>query len=97
MGIPGGGPASAVALIEHLRGIRGDLLPTLLDFQKRLRQPGLDRTLVRIADGLMWGSYPDTWLNRLLGVAPRPPGNTLPEEMKTEMRERGASLGGRSG
>lgn len=56
MGILGGGPASAVALIKHLRSSGDDLRPTLLDYQERLRKVGLDRSLVRIADGLMWGS-----------------------------------------
>lgn len=75
MGIPGEDPASAVALIEHLRAIRGSLLPTLLDFQEKLGHRSLDRTLVRIADGLIWGSYPDTYLSRRPGVAPRPAGS----------------------
>jgi hypothetical protein len=56
MGILGGGPTAAVALMEHLRAIRGELRPTLVDYQGRLRELGLDRTLVRIADGLIWGT-----------------------------------------
>lgn len=56
MGILGGGPASAVALIEHLRAIRGELLPTLLEYQAQLSRLDLDRPLVRIADALIWSS-----------------------------------------
>jgi hypothetical protein len=64
MGIPDAGGKGAVALIEHLRSLRTDLLPTLLDLKQRLRDEGYDRTLVRITDALIWGSYPDTWLQR---------------------------------
>jgi len=62
MGIPGEDGASAAALIEHLRNLRGDLLRTLVDIRKRLLQRGYDRTLLRIADILIWRSYPDTRL-----------------------------------
>jgi hypothetical protein len=62
MGIPDVGADSGVALVEHLRAVRKDLLPILLDIQSRLRQRECDRTLVRIADSLMWSAYPDTWL-----------------------------------
>jgi hypothetical protein len=64
MGIPGNDGASAVALIEHLRTLRTALLPTLRDLRRTLRKEGYDRTLLRIADGLIWGSYPDTWVQR---------------------------------
>ena len=64
MGIPDAGGKGAVALIEHLRLLRTDLMPTLLDLQERLRGAGYDRSLVRITDALIWGSYPDTWLQR---------------------------------
>ena len=62
MGIPNVGADSGVALVEHLRAVRKELLPILLDIQERLRQRGCDRTLVRIVDSLLWSAYPDTWL-----------------------------------
>ena len=64
MGIPGDTGASAVALIEHLRSLRAELRPVLVDLQRELRKRGYERTLVRIADALVWSSYPDTWLGR---------------------------------
>ncbi|HXN91778.1 MAG TPA: DUF6308 family protein [Candidatus Sulfotelmatobacter sp.] len=64
MGIPDVGADSGVALVEQIRAIRNDLLPTLLDFQERLKERGCDRTLVRILDSLLWSGYPDTWLKR---------------------------------
>lgn len=64
IGIPNVGADSGVALVDHLRAVRKDLLPILLEIQSRLRQRGCDRTLVRIADSLMWSAYPDTWLKR---------------------------------
>lgn len=64
MGIPDVGAESGVALVEEIRAIRNDLLPTLLDLQGRLRERGFDRTLVRILDSLLWSGYPDTWLKR---------------------------------
>jgi hypothetical protein len=64
MGIPDVGAESGVALVEQIRVIRNDLLPTLLDFQERLKGRGCDRTLVRILDSLLWSGYPDTWLKR---------------------------------
>jgi Family of unknown function (DUF6308) len=64
MGIPIVGADSGVALVEHLRAVRKELLPVLLDLQKRLRHQGCDRTLVRIVDSLLWSAYPDTWLKR---------------------------------
>lgn len=64
MGIPDVGAESGVALVEHLRAIRSDLLPTLRSLQNRLREMGCDRTLVRILDSLLWSGYPDTWLQR---------------------------------
>jgi hypothetical protein len=38
--------------------------PVLNDIQARLRAVGIDRTLVRIMDVFVWGSHPDTWLQR---------------------------------
>jgi hypothetical protein len=60
MGIPGDDGASAAALIEHLRNLRGDLRPTLVELRKKLLERGYDRTLLRITDALIWSSYPDT-------------------------------------
>jgi hypothetical protein len=64
MGIPGNTGGSAAALIQHLRDSREELLPVLDDIQARLRAVGIDRTVVRIMDILVWGSRPDTWLHR---------------------------------
>src|SRR5437879_5330039 len=64
MGIPNVGADSGVALVEHLRSVRNELLPALLECQVRLRQQGFDRTLARIIDSLIWSAYPDTWLKR---------------------------------
>ena len=69
MGIPGDDGRSAVALIEHMRSIRGELRPVLRAVQKDLRKRGYDRTLVRIADALVWSSFPDTWLSRASATA----------------------------
>lgn len=57
-------PIDSVALIEHLRSQRGELLPHLQDLHMRLQKVGHERTLVRIMDALIWGSHPDTWLQR---------------------------------
>jgi hypothetical protein len=64
MGIPDIGADSGVALVEHIRTVRNDLLPTLLALQARLRERNCDRTLVRILDSLLWSGYPDTWIKR---------------------------------
>jgi hypothetical protein len=64
MGIPNIGADSGVALVEHLRAVRRELSPTLVDCQERLTQHGIDRSLVRILDSLIWSAYPDTWLKR---------------------------------
>lgn len=64
MGIPGDNSGSAVALIEHLRSLRAGLRPVLSRLQGDLRRRGCERTLLRIADALIWSSYPDTWLAR---------------------------------
>lgn len=64
MGIPDVGAESGVALVEHLRTIRKDLLSTLQSLRHRLQEMGCDRTLVRILDSLLWSGYPDTWLKR---------------------------------
>jgi hypothetical protein len=64
MGITGEDGAASVALIEHLRSQRKELLPMLQNLQLRLHNAGHERTLVRIMDALIWGSHPDTWLQR---------------------------------
>jgi hypothetical protein len=64
MGIPNVGADSGVALVAHLRSIRHELLPILLECQVRLRRQALNRTLVRIVDSLIWSAYPDTWIKR---------------------------------
>jgi hypothetical protein len=64
MGITGEDGAASVALIEHLRDQRKELMPLLQDLQSRLRNAGHERTLVRIMDALIWGSHADTWLQR---------------------------------
>lgn len=64
MGLPGENGASVAALIEHLRSLREELMPTLVDIREKLLERGYDRTLLRIADALIWRSYPDTRLAR---------------------------------
>jgi len=64
MGIPGSDDRSAVALIQHLRDQRSLLTQPLLGLQRRLADAGYPRTLVRIADALIWSSHPDTWMAR---------------------------------
>jgi Family of unknown function (DUF6308) len=64
MGIPDDDGSSVVALVQHLRDLRSALLPTLRDLRRRLRKQGVDRSLLRIADGLIWGSHPDIWIQR---------------------------------
>ncbi|HEV2033761.1 MAG TPA: DUF6308 family protein [Candidatus Dormibacteraeota bacterium] len=60
MGLPGEDGSSVAALIAHLRSLREELLPTLVDIREKLLELGYDRTLLRIADALIWRSYPDT-------------------------------------
>lgn len=64
IGIPERGGASVAAVIQHLRESRAGLLAMLTDIQRRLSEAGIERTLVRIMDVLVWGSHPDTWLSR---------------------------------
>jgi hypothetical protein len=64
MGIPGGDGARAAALIEHLRSLRDELLPTPVELREKLLKHGYDRSLLRIADALIWRSYPDTSFKR---------------------------------
>jgi hypothetical protein len=73
MGMPGEDGTSATALVEHLRNLRNELLPTLVDLRERLLERGYDRTLLRIADALIWRSYPDTRLTTrpVRATAPR--------------------------
>lgn len=71
MGIPNVGAESGVALVEHLRAVRREMLPSLLDLQQRLKDLGHERTLVRVLDALLWSAYPDTWLRRSSGLRTR--------------------------
>jgi hypothetical protein len=61
LGIPGESAASGVAATVHLREEGRRNLETLEGLQARLvDELGVSRTLVRIADALIWGSHPDT-------------------------------------
>lgn len=72
MGLPGENGASVAALIAHLRNVREELLPTLVDIREKLLELGYDRTLLRIADALIWSSYPDTGRTKRLAGASGP-------------------------
>jgi Family of unknown function (DUF6308) len=56
MGIPGQNAGSGVALVESLRSLRARWTPPLQQLQRSLRNRGYDRTLVRIADAVMWSA-----------------------------------------
>jgi hypothetical protein len=78
LGIPGDSTASGVAAMVHLREEGRRNLETLTDLRDRLEKEfGISRSLVRILDVLIWGSYPDTWLAKR--AAARPPGGPAPE------------------
>lgn len=65
LGVPGEGADAGVATVVQLRRQRAQLAPRLIELQERLIQDvGVSRTLVRIADVLIWGSHPDTWMGR---------------------------------
>jgi hypothetical protein len=74
LGIPGDTAAAGVAAVVHLRKEGRRNLHALRDLQSRLAvELGVSRTLVRVLDALIWGSYPDTWLARR-----PPPGGPAP-------------------
>lgn len=56
MGVPGQDAGSGVALVQSLRSLRSQWVQPLRHLQESLRQEGYDRTLVRIADVLMWSA-----------------------------------------
>lgn len=56
MGIPGQNAASGVALVESLRSLRAQWTPPLQRLKRSLSERGYDRTLVRIADAVMWSA-----------------------------------------
>src|SRR6266849_2697467 len=56
MGIPGENAGSGVALVECLRTLRTQWTPPLQQLQRSLRDRGYDRSLVRIADAVMWSA-----------------------------------------
>lgn len=56
MGIPGHDAGTAVALVECLRSLRAQWTPPLQQLQRSLKEQGYDRSLVRIADALMWSA-----------------------------------------
>lgn len=65
LGIPGQSSASGVAACIQLRHECRSHLDRFRSLQTRLREEcGLDRSMVRIADVLIWGSHPDTWVAR---------------------------------
>jgi len=75
--LPPGEIASGVALIASLRGQRHQWLPLLQDLQKRLRSAGTERSLVRIADALLWS------MGRDLGDRAKRGALTPPEIIQT--------------
>ncbi len=64
MGIPGQNAGSGVALVECLRTLRTQWTPPLQKLQRSLRDRGYDRSLVRIADAVMWSAL-DTQRSRV--------------------------------
>jgi hypothetical protein len=64
MGIPGQNAGSGVALVECLRTLRTQWTPPLQQLQRSLSDRGYDRTLVRIADAVMWSAL-DTERSRM--------------------------------
>jgi Family of unknown function (DUF6308) len=71
LGVPGDGAASGVAATVHLRDQGRRNLEALRGLRDRLENElGLSRTLVRVADALIWGSYPDTWLAKREATTP---------------------------
>jgi hypothetical protein len=70
MGIPGQDADSGVALVECLRSLRAQWTPPLEQLQRSLGSRGYDRSLVRIADALMWSAL-DTERTRVSPSARR--------------------------
>jgi hypothetical protein len=63
LGIPGDDARAGTAAVVQLRLQRTELMQRLLELQRRLEEEvGVTRSLVRIADVLIWGSHPDTWM-----------------------------------
>lgn len=52
---------TAIILIEHLREQGRANLPVLQAVQQHLAARGIERTLVRILDALLWLSHPGAW------------------------------------
>jgi hypothetical protein len=64
MGIPGQNAGSGLALVECLRTLRTQWTPPLQQLQRSLRDMGHDRSLIRIADAVMWSAL-DTERSRV--------------------------------
>jgi hypothetical protein len=65
-----GGPsdesvAETVRMIEHVRAEGRANLETLLSIRRLLAARGLERTLVRILDALLWSTHPEAWMGQL--------------------------------
>jgi hypothetical protein len=58
---------STEAMLDHLRGVGRANLLTLNHIEAQLAAQGIQRTLVRIMDGLLWASHPDAGLTPKLG------------------------------
>jgi hypothetical protein len=61
--------AQSRAIIDHFRSIGGELRPQLEQVDAHLRVSGIERTLARILDALIWCSQADVWtaLTEVLG------------------------------
>ena len=60
LGEKSGGPAQTMRLITAVRDVGRFNLGALTEISKRLKSIGIDRTLVRILDSLLWSAYPDS-------------------------------------
>ncbi|MDQ2935102.1 MAG: DUF6308 family protein [Chloroflexota bacterium] len=58
---------SVTAILDHLRAVGRHNLQSLREVQAYLAERDLERTLVRILDGLLWASHPDAGLPPKLG------------------------------
>ena len=58
---------SVEAMLDHLRAVGRKNIARLQWIQKELAGRNIERTLVRIMDGLLWASHPDAGLTPKLG------------------------------
>lgn len=58
---------SVEAMLDHLRGVGRENIASPKRIQRELADQDIERTLVRIMDGLLWASHPDAGLTPKLG------------------------------